>query len=99
MLYQPDPFFEAESVGPQITFGREAPGADLQENVELMKDPEIAKSVAERSAKTFIQPAEVKLSLARPTPAKRATNLRPFLFAGAAALGLGVLWFAWRGRG
>jgi LPXTG-motif cell wall-anchored protein len=37
-------------------YGREAPGATLQENVAMMKDPEIAASVAERSANTFIAP-------------------------------------------
>lgn len=37
-------------------YGREAPGATIQENIEMMKDPEIAASVAERSQKTFIAP-------------------------------------------
>ncbi|HET6496064.1 MAG TPA: LPXTG cell wall anchor domain-containing protein [Thermoleophilia bacterium] len=37
-------------------YGREAPGATIQENIEMMKDPEIATSVAERSRDTFITP-------------------------------------------
>ena len=86
MMYQPQPFFEAGSQGPAVTFGREAPGADILENTAM----EQQQGITAPAPSPPITPAQQGGVIGKKLP-------MPMLAVGVGVIAvLGFMW--WRKR-